>query len=56
LLHLWLRSHQDISQKKLPIYLGFFEFMHNAKKRGKALLGITIGKFVVYFPETRIEL
>ena len=22
----------------LPIYLGFFEFVHNAKKRGKALL------------------
>jgi len=28
-----------ISQEKLPIYLGFFEFVHNAKKRGKALLG-----------------
>jgi transposase len=23
----------------LPLYLGFFEFVHNAKKRGKALLG-----------------
>ncbi|MEM9908703.1 MAG: DDE transposase, partial [Cyanobacteria bacterium P01_D01_bin.44] len=28
-----------ISQEKLPIYLGFFEFMHNARRRGKALLG-----------------
>jgi len=23
---------------KLPLYLGFFEFVHNARKRGKALL------------------
>ncbi|MEO0409870.1 MAG: DDE transposase, partial [Cyanobacteria bacterium P01_A01_bin.135] len=28
-----------ISQEKLPVYLGFFEFVHNARKRGKALLG-----------------
>ncbi|MEM7772751.1 MAG: DDE transposase, partial [Cyanobacteria bacterium P01_A01_bin.37] len=28
-----------ISQEKLPLYLGFFEFMHNARRRGKALLG-----------------
>ncbi|MEM9092699.1 MAG: DDE transposase, partial [Cyanobacteria bacterium P01_F01_bin.53] len=27
-----------LSQEKLPIYLGFFEFVHNARKRGKALL------------------
>jgi hypothetical protein len=26
-------------QEKLPLYLGFFEFVHNARKRGKALLG-----------------
>jgi len=23
----------------LPLYLGFFEFIHNAKKRGRSLLG-----------------
>lgn len=39
LLRSWLRPHRGISQEKLPIYLGFFEFVHNAKKRGKALLG-----------------
>ncbi len=39
LLRSWLRPHRGISQEKLPIYLGFFEFMHNARKRGKALLG-----------------
>jgi hypothetical protein len=27
-----------ISQEKLPIYLGFFEFIHNVRMRGKALL------------------
>jgi hypothetical protein len=30
--------HRGISQEYLPNYLGFFEFIHNAKKRGKALL------------------
>ena len=39
LLRSWLRPHHDISQEKLPRYLGFFEFVHNARKRGKALLG-----------------
>ena len=27
-----------ISRAKLPLYLGFFEFVHTARKRGKALL------------------
>jgi transposase len=39
LLRSWLRPHRGISQEYLPIYLGFFEFVHNVKKRGKALLG-----------------
>jgi transposase len=38
LLRGWLRPHRGISQEKLPLYLGFFEFVHNARKRGKALL------------------
>jgi len=38
LLRSWLRSHRGISQENLPLYLGFFEFVHNARKRGKALL------------------
>jgi transposase len=38
LLRSWLRPHRGISQENLPLYLGFFEFVHNAKKRGKALL------------------
>jgi len=38
LLRSWLRPHRGISQEKLPIYLGFFEFVHNVRKRGKGLL------------------
>lgn len=38
LLRSWLRPHRGISQAKLPIYLGFFEFTHNVRQRGKALL------------------
>jgi transposase len=38
LLRSWLRPHRGISQEKLPVYLGFFEFVHNVRRRGKALL------------------
>ena len=38
LLRSWLRLHRGISQEKLPLYLGFFEFVHNIRQRGKALL------------------
>lgn len=38
LLRSWLRPHRGISQEKLPIYLSFFEFVHNVRKRGRALL------------------
>ena len=34
LLRSWLR--RGISQEKLPLYLGFFECLHNLKKGGKA--------------------
>ena len=38
LLRSWLRPHRGISQAKLPLYLGFFEFVYNTRKRGKTLL------------------
>ncbi len=38
LLRSWLRPHRGISQEKLPDYLGFFQFVHNARRRGRALL------------------
>jgi hypothetical protein len=50
LLRSWLRPHRGISQEKLPLYLGFFEFVHNVRKRGKALLGALIELLVCYAP------
>ena len=38
LLRSWLRPHRGISQAKLPYYLGFFEFIHNVRRRGRSLL------------------
>ena len=38
LLRSWLRRHRGISQEKLPLYLAFFQFVYNARKRGKALV------------------
>ena len=42
LLRFWFRPHRGISQEKLPIYLAFFEFIHNVRKGGKALLSSLI--------------
>ncbi|MDF2576957.1 MAG: ISXO2-like transposase domain protein [Chlamydiales bacterium] len=42
LLRSWLRPHRGISQEKLPIYLGFFEYIHNVRKRGQRLLNSLI--------------
>jgi transposase len=38
----WLRPHRGISQERLPLYLGSFEFVHDIRKRGKALLSSLI--------------
>jgi transposase len=46
LLRSWLRPHRGISQEKLPLYLGFFQVVHNARRRGKALLGELIAALV----------
>src|SRR5690242_14415503 len=46
LLRSWLRPHRGISQDKLPAYLGFFEVVHNARCRGKALLGTLVAGLV----------
>jgi transposase-like protein len=47
LLRSWLRPHRGISQERLPLYLGFFEFVHNVRRRGKALLGSLVALLVV---------
>jgi transposase-like protein len=46
LLRSWRRPHRGISQEKLPLDLGFFEFVHNVRVRGKALLGAFIARLV----------
>ena len=46
LLRSWLRPHRGLSQDKLPDHLGFFQFVHNARRRGKALLGALIAALV----------
>ena len=46
LLRSLLRPHRGISQEKLPFYLSFFEFVHNVRKRGKALLPALIALLV----------
>jgi transposase len=46
LLRSWLRPHRGISQDKLPLYLAFFQFAHNARRRGKALLDALSGGLV----------
>ena len=46
LLRSWLRPHRGISQEKLLLYLGFFQFVHNARRRGRALLGSLVAALV----------
>ncbi|MFC0385187.1 IS1595 family transposase [Muricoccus vinaceus] len=46
LLRSWLRPHRGTSKDKLPLYLGFFEFVHNARRRGKALLSALVATLV----------
>ena len=41
-LRSWLRPHRGITQERLPLYLGYFEFVHNVRRRGKVLLGSLI--------------
>lgn len=43
LLRSWLRPHRGISQEKLPLYLGFFQFVHNVRRRGRGLLQPLLG-------------
>jgi transposase-like protein len=46
LLRSWLRPHRGISQEKLPLYLSFFESLHNLKKRGKSAFHGLLGLFL----------
>jgi transposase len=53
LLRSWLRPHRGISQESLPDYLGFFEFVHNARQRGKRLLDSLLRLFLTEQPGIR---
>ena len=46
LLRSWLRPHRGISQEALPDYLGFFEFVHNVRQRGKKLMDSLLRLFL----------
>jgi transposase len=51
LLRSWLRPHRGVSQEKLPDYLALFEFVHNARCRGKALLGALLAALLPTTPK-----
>ena len=46
LLRSWSRPRRGIPQEKLPLYLGFFQLVHDARRRGKALLGTLVAALV----------
>src|SRR4051794_588215 len=46
LLRSWLRPHRRVAQEELPAYLAFFQGVHNARRRGKALLTTLVGLLV----------
>ncbi len=46
LLRSWLRPRRGISQEKLPLYPSFFQSVHNARLRRKALLGLLLKPLV----------
>ncbi len=40
------RELNGVSQEKLPLYLAFFQFVHNTRKRGKALLNSLVERLL----------
>jgi transposase len=46
LLRSWLRPHRGVSRERLPLYPAFFQVVHNARRRGKALLTTLVGALV----------
>ena len=51
LLRSWLRPHRGISQERLPAYVGFFQFIHNVRRRGNSLLRSLVEALVAINPE-----
>ena len=46
LLRSWLRPHRGVSQEKPPACLASFQVVHDARRRGEALLATLIGALV----------
>ena len=46
LLRSWLRPRRGLLQGELPLYRGLFQFVHNARRRGRALLGALLSALV----------
>ena len=55
LLRSWLRPHRGVSQERLPAYVGFFQFVHNVRRRGKALLQSLMEATFTHQPDKGIE-
>jgi len=53
LLRSWLRPHRGVSQERLPLYIGFFQFVHNVRRRGKALLRSLVEALAATNPKRR---
>ena len=45
-LRSWVRPRRGSSQHRLPLYLGSFQLVHTACRRGKALFGALIDGLV----------
>ena len=52
LLRSWQRPHRGISQERLPDYVGFFQFVHNVRRRGNSLLRSLVEALVNINPQT----
>ncbi|WP_422923816.1 hypothetical protein [Singulisphaera sp. PoT] len=45
-LRSWLRPHRGLPQESPSLYLGFFQVVHNARARERALLGALIAQLL----------
>jgi len=50
LLRSWLRPHLGISRRFLPLYVGFFQAMHNIRQRGHLLLSPLLSRLLPSAP------
>jgi len=51
LLRSWLRQRRGISQERLPVYIGFFQFVHNIRQCGNSLFRSLVEALVCVNPK-----